>query len=162
MGSVLNKSRVWSLWLISFLVRLRTYQHPCNIPSTCKAPKEIHAILTETLACFLPGQAKDLSALLRIIIFVILHCTRERERETVDGEAGKWQRICFNSAWKTSPRSNADNTESIFRLERLSTMIYSRLFQMACAGVDPPKVSRAGVARSTLPPHPSTPSHTRH
>jgi len=25
-------------------------------------PKEIHAILTETLACFLPGQAKDLSA----------------------------------------------------------------------------------------------------
>jgi len=29
-----------------------------------KAPKEIHAILTETLACFLPGWAKDLSAAL--------------------------------------------------------------------------------------------------
>jgi len=27
-----------------------------------KAPKEIHAILTETSACFIPGQAKDLSA----------------------------------------------------------------------------------------------------
>jgi hypothetical protein len=27
-----------------------------------KAPKEIHAILTETLACFLPVRAKDLSA----------------------------------------------------------------------------------------------------
>ena len=27
-----------------------------------KAPKEIHAILTETLACFLPGRAKDLLA----------------------------------------------------------------------------------------------------
>ena len=27
-----------------------------------KTPKEIHAILTETLACFLPGRAKDLSA----------------------------------------------------------------------------------------------------
>ena len=27
-----------------------------------KAPKEIHTILTETLACFLPGRAKDLSA----------------------------------------------------------------------------------------------------
>ena len=27
-----------------------------------KAPKEIHAILTETLACFLPGRSKDLSA----------------------------------------------------------------------------------------------------
>jgi len=26
-----------------------------------KAPKEIHAILTETLACFLTGWAKDLS-----------------------------------------------------------------------------------------------------
>jgi hypothetical protein len=29
-----------------------------------KAPKEIHDILTETLACFLPGRAKHLSALL--------------------------------------------------------------------------------------------------
>ena len=27
-----------------------------------KVLKEIHAILTETLACFLPGRAKDLSA----------------------------------------------------------------------------------------------------
>ena len=27
-----------------------------------KAPKEIQVILTETLACFLPGRAKDLSA----------------------------------------------------------------------------------------------------
>jgi len=27
-----------------------------------KAPKEIHAILTETLACFRPGRAKALSA----------------------------------------------------------------------------------------------------
>jgi len=27
-----------------------------------KAPKEIHAILTEILACFLPGRAEDLSA----------------------------------------------------------------------------------------------------
>jgi len=30
------------------------------------APNEIHAILTETLACFLSGQAKDLSALLYV------------------------------------------------------------------------------------------------
>jgi len=27
-----------------------------------KAPKEKHAIMAQTLACFLPGQAKDLSA----------------------------------------------------------------------------------------------------
>jgi len=32
-----------------------------------KAPKEIHAILTETLACFLPGRAKDLSASIYIL-----------------------------------------------------------------------------------------------
>jgi len=31
-------------------------------PLQCKAPKEIHAILTETLASFLPVRAKDLSA----------------------------------------------------------------------------------------------------
>jgi len=31
-----------------------------------KVLKEIHAILTETLACFLPGRAKDLSAPLYI------------------------------------------------------------------------------------------------
>jgi len=31
-----------------------------------KALKEIYAILTETLACFLPGRAKDLSAPLYI------------------------------------------------------------------------------------------------
>ena len=31
-------------------------------PLQGKAPKEIHAILTETEDCFLPGQAKDLSA----------------------------------------------------------------------------------------------------
>jgi hypothetical protein len=30
-------------------------------PLQGKAPKEIHAILTETLACFLRGRAKDLS-----------------------------------------------------------------------------------------------------
>jgi len=26
-----------------------------------KAPREVHAILTETLDCFLPGRGKDLS-----------------------------------------------------------------------------------------------------
>jgi len=31
-------------------------------PLQSKTPKEIHAILTETLACFLPGRVKDLSA----------------------------------------------------------------------------------------------------
>jgi len=35
-----------------------------------KAPKEIHAILTDTLLCFLPGRAKDLSAFLYIKLSV--------------------------------------------------------------------------------------------
>ena len=33
-----------------------------------KAPKEIHVILTETLACFLPGRAKDLSAPFYVLV----------------------------------------------------------------------------------------------
>ena len=52
-----------------------------------KAPQEIHAFLTETLACFIPGRAKDLSAPLYyalsssscrhwVIILVILHGVR--------------------------------------------------------------------------------------
>jgi len=43
-----------------------------------KAPKEIHAILTETLACFLPGRAKDLSAPLykrTVSIIKLLKCS---------------------------------------------------------------------------------------
>jgi len=38
-----------------------------------KAPKEIHSIVTETLDCFLPGLAKDLSAPLYT---VTCHSTR--------------------------------------------------------------------------------------
>jgi len=37
-----------------------------------KAPKEIHAILTETLAHFFPGRVKDLSAPLYFLIFISL------------------------------------------------------------------------------------------
>jgi hypothetical protein len=42
-----------------------------------KAPKEIYAIVTKTLACFLPGRAKDLSASLCIKgnHFTDTHCT---------------------------------------------------------------------------------------
>ena len=45
-----------------------------------KAPKEIWAILTETLACFLPGRAKDLSAPLYNLICQyyarVAHCSK--------------------------------------------------------------------------------------
>jgi len=36
-----------------------------------KAPKEIHAILTKTLACFLPGRTKDLSSPLYLSFMII-------------------------------------------------------------------------------------------
>ena len=39
-------------------------------PLQGKTPKEIHAVLTETLACFLPGRAKDLSAPLYNVVFL--------------------------------------------------------------------------------------------
>ena len=54
-----------------------------------KAPKEIHTILTETLACFLPGRAKDLSAHLtfrqerrfycEVKLFEVLHFAVNRD-----------------------------------------------------------------------------------
>ena len=37
-----------------------------------KKPKEIHAILTDILACFLPVRAKDLSAPCIIIVVIIV------------------------------------------------------------------------------------------
>ena len=49
-----------------------------------KAPKEIHAILTETLACFLHGRAKDLSAPLYLCRANIDLPKEETETEEVD------------------------------------------------------------------------------
>jgi len=49
-------------------------------------PKEIHAILTETLACFLPGGANDLSASL----YITMHGPMKIKRGdiTVQGKVG--------------------------------------------------------------------------
>jgi len=47
-----------------------------------KSPKEIHAILIETLAGFLPGQAKDLSV--PLYIFRELALSRVRSRVFVN------------------------------------------------------------------------------
>jgi len=43
-------------------------------PLQGKAPNEIHAILTETVACFLPGRAKDLSAPLQVSLTGSKNC----------------------------------------------------------------------------------------
>ena len=56
-----------------------------------KAPKEIHIILRETLACFLPGRAKDLSASLYV---EVLKSVSEKRLVTWQPraafEGGKW------------------------------------------------------------------------
>ena len=47
-----------------------------------KAPKEIHAILTEILACFLPGRAKDLPAPLYSLGEATKILVKPRDRES--------------------------------------------------------------------------------
>jgi len=42
-----------------------------SFPLQDKTPKEIHAILTETIACFHPGRAKNLPAPMRIYFFFL-------------------------------------------------------------------------------------------
>jgi len=48
-----------------------------------KAPKEIHAILTETIACFLPGRAKDLSAPLYVHTYKLLGFQKQKLRDQI-------------------------------------------------------------------------------
>ena len=53
-----------------------------------KAPKEIRAILTETYACFLPGRAKDLTALYNTINTRTLSKTTRRRSSSSRVSAG--------------------------------------------------------------------------
>ena len=59
-----------------------------------KSPKEIHPILTETVACFLPGRAKDLSASLFVWCWVTHICVNNfifiRERKQKCYEIPWW------------------------------------------------------------------------
>ena len=69
-----------------------------------KAPEEIHAIRTETLACFLPGRAKDLSAPLYCPSCGIPYrCIAESEREGTRAETriglSTKRTSPFKSAW---------------------------------------------------------------
>ena len=68
-----------------------------------KAPNEIHAIPTETLTCFLPGRAKDLSALLYLRYIRTWHRSAEH----------KYQNITF-SAQKIYSHSDTRNRKSWF------------------------------------------------
>jgi len=56
----------------------------CFLPS--KAPKEIHAILTETLAFFLPGRAKELSAHLQLLMLSDLFRGSVDQKQNVNKE----------------------------------------------------------------------------
>jgi len=52
-----------------------------------KAPKEIHAILTEILACFLPGRTKDLSVPLYMLRATMDTVAREKAHIQLRGSA---------------------------------------------------------------------------
>ena len=79
-------------------------------PLQVEAPKEIHSILTETLACFLLGRAKDLSAPLYFVlawwkfyissceISSVEHVARARNCKTVSCNIPQYQHIAFVSA----------------------------------------------------------------
>jgi len=51
-----------------------------------KAPKQIHAILTETIACFLPGRAKDLPASCICLAAHMLYVHLYPGRRTSEGQ----------------------------------------------------------------------------
>ena len=73
-----------------------------------KALKEIHDILTETLACFLPGRVKDLSASLLVSISLMenLHPVRQTEGTNVTGFT---RNLCFLEVTEASLVSVSDN-----------------------------------------------------
>ena len=83
-----------------------------------KAPKEIHAILTETLVCFLPGQAKDLSAPLyiEVVLFRVNWRAVRRRRPLLLSCCAKasWDRI------NSLPKQKCD-----YVIKHLSTFLHN-------------------------------------
>ena len=98
-----------------------------------KAPKEIHAILTETLACFLPGRAKDLSApltlptLLVILVqnFMKLEFSRQISekysniRFHENPSSGSRVVLCGRTNWQTDRHNEANSLPFVILWTRL-------------------------------------------
>ena len=77
---------------------------------SCKAPKKIHAILTDTLVYFLPGWAKDLSAPLylpvsRVLTFEIQR--PEREAENLGPSSAEVKNVCSCTSTHQVPARRA-------------------------------------------------------
>jgi len=69
-------------------------------PPEGKATKEIRAIRTEILACFLPGRAKDLSAHLYFDTWTLQHFTPHHTFEMIYFTVcQRLQRHCFQMEW---------------------------------------------------------------
>jgi len=65
-----------------------------------KAPKEIQTILRETLACFLRGRAKDLSAPLYMCVCVYMHSEeRNTYRILMEKPEGRCLHCGFRLGW---------------------------------------------------------------
>jgi len=79
-----------------------------------KAPKEIHAILTETLTCFLPGRAKDLSAPLYVWSAVTLTFT----------DCGIYHRSTINQL--NISQCTVERQNSYYCLNEPDSMLYGR------------------------------------
>jgi len=81
-----------------------------------KAPKEIHAILTETSACFLPGRAKDLSAPLYLSSSVECpgggHRVAPNYQDTVTTDAAFYTRRIDSSASSLREQQNSNTRDS--------------------------------------------------
>jgi len=80
-----------------------------------KAPKEIHAILTVTLACFLPGRAKDLSAPLYMLFFVYYLLIYLTMPSVVQDHLGLWSEKWIADDGGKCEWSNLSPCPGIFR-----------------------------------------------
>jgi len=90
-----------------------------SLPPQDKAPKEIHTILTETLACFLPGRSRDLSAPLYIPQTIALT-----------------EVSCFNAIYSKS--SFLDLTPGVVSVTRSSERCAGAVWSLTCLLVWPP------------------------
>jgi len=89
-----------------------------------KAPKEIHAILTETLVCFLPGLAKGLSASL-----CFSHISRSIQGCSVF-QHYPWSRLVFNQVLHIFIRTAKIRIRLYFTKRLFPTIIQAFSFQI--------------------------------
>ena len=84
-----------------------------------KAPKEIHAILTETLGCYLPGWAKNLSA--SLYSHYQADGENENEKDNVHSMFEMW---CWRRMEKISWTDHVRNEEVLLRVKEQRNILH--------------------------------------